>query len=79
MATKTLLTIADFAALEEPEGVRYELSKGEVIVTLSSGPRPNIIRDRLARALYFQGIEHLGTVFTEPMWSCSTVRSAGPM
>ncbi len=65
MATKTLLTIADYAALEEPEGVRYELSKGELIVTPSSSPRHNIIRDRLARALHFPGIEHLGTVFTE--------------
>jgi Uma2 family endonuclease len=65
MATKTLLTIADYAALEEPVGVRYELSKGELIVTPSSSPRHNIIRDRLARALHFPGIEHLGMVFTE--------------
>jgi Uma2 family endonuclease len=65
MATKALLTIADYAALEEPEGVRYELSEGELIVTPSSSPRHNIIRDHLARALDFQGIEHLGTVFTE--------------
>jgi len=28
MATKTLLTVEEYAALQEPEGVRYELSGG---------------------------------------------------
>jgi Uma2 family endonuclease len=36
MASKTLLTLEQYAALEEPAGVRYELSEGELIVT----PRP---------------------------------------
>ena len=38
MAAKTLLSVKDYAALEEPEGVRYELSEGELIVTPSSSP-----------------------------------------
>jgi hypothetical protein len=29
MATETLLTVEEYAALQEPEGVRYELSGGE--------------------------------------------------
>ena len=36
MATKTLLTIEQYAALDEPVGVRYELSEGELIVTPSA-------------------------------------------
>jgi Uma2 family endonuclease len=36
MATKTLLTVKEYAALEEPEGVRYELSEGELIVIPSA-------------------------------------------
>ena len=65
MGTKTPMTIADYVTLEEPEGVRFELSEGELIVTPSSNLRHNIIRDRLARTLHFPGIEQLGTVFTE--------------
>ena len=30
MATKTLLTIEEYAALQEPEGVRYELNGGGI-------------------------------------------------
>lgn len=47
MATKTLLTVQDYAALDEPAGVRYELSNGELIVTPSSSFYHNNVRDRL--------------------------------
>ena len=43
MATKTLLTIEQYNALEEPTGVRYELDRGELVVTPSLMPRHNII------------------------------------
>ena len=43
MATKTLLTIGQYNALEEPVGVRYELDRGELIVTPSPVPMHNII------------------------------------
>src|SRR5208282_191098 len=43
MATKTLLTIGQYSALEEPVGVRYELDRGELIVTPSPVPMHNII------------------------------------
>jgi len=45
MATKTLLTVADYLALEEPECSRYELSEGELIVTPSSSVFHNELRD----------------------------------
>jgi len=45
MATKTLLTVEDYAALDEPEGVRYELSEGELIATPSSSYLHNDVRD----------------------------------
>jgi len=45
MATRTLLTVEDYAALEEPAGVRYELSEGELIVSPSSSAAHNEIRD----------------------------------
>jgi len=45
MATKTLLTIADYAALDEPVGVRYELNEGELIVTPSADYFHNDLRD----------------------------------
>ena len=43
MAAKSLLTIGQYTALEEPVGVRYELDRGEIIVTLSAVPMHNII------------------------------------
>ncbi len=46
MATKTLLTIEQYAALDEPVGVRYELSQGDLIVTPSANFFHNDIRDR---------------------------------
>jgi Uma2 family endonuclease len=47
MATNTLLTIEQYSALEEPVGVRYELSEGELIVTPSANFFHNKTRDRL--------------------------------
>jgi len=43
MATKTLLTIEQYNALDEPVGVRYELDRGELIATPSPVPMHNII------------------------------------
>lgn len=43
MATKTLLTVEGYNALEEPAGVKYELDQGELIVTPSPATRHNIV------------------------------------
>jgi Uma2 family endonuclease len=51
MATKTLLTIEQYAALDEPVGVRYELSEGELIVTPSANYFHNDIRDGVTSCL----------------------------
>jgi Uma2 family endonuclease len=51
MATKPLLTIEQYTALDEPVGVRYELSEGELIVTPSASHFHNKIRDRLNASL----------------------------
>ena len=40
MAPKTLVTSAEYAALQEPQGMRYELSEGELIVTPSASFPP---------------------------------------
>src|SRR5690348_3830527 len=45
MTAKALLRVEDYAALDEPEGVRYELSEGELIVTPSPNYFHNKIRD----------------------------------
>ena len=66
MATKTLLTIEEYAALEEPEGLRYELSEGELIVTPSPNYIHNKIRDRLnARLQAYLDTRKLGDVTSE--------------
>jgi|SRR5579875_610175 len=66
MATKTLLTVQDYAALDEPPGVRYELSEGELIVTPSSTPFHNLIRDDFnSRLRGFVKERKLGEVFSE--------------
>ena len=63
MATKTLLTVEEYAALEEPEGVRYELSEGKLIVTPSSSCFHNEIRDELnAQLRAFVKSQKLGGV-----------------
>ena len=66
MATKTFLTVEQFAALEEPAGVRYELSNGELIVTPSASHFHNRIRDRFtARLQAFLDVNKLGEVSAE--------------
>jgi Uma2 family endonuclease len=65
MATKTLLTVADYAALDETEGLRYELSEGELIVTPSANYYHNRIRDRLNRLLAWVETQNLGVVISE--------------
>jgi Uma2 family endonuclease len=66
MATKTLLTVEDYAALDEPEGVRYELSEGELIVTPSSSYLHNDVRDDFnARLKAFVKSHRLGGVTSE--------------
>ena len=47
MPVKSLMTIEEYAALQEPEGSRYELSEGELIVTPSPTYFHNEIRDRV--------------------------------
>ena len=77
MATKTLLTINDYLALEEPEGVRYELSEGELIVRPSPSYFHNEIRDELnARLGAFVKNQKLGGVTgeTDVMPAGETVR-----
>ncbi len=52
MSTKTLLTVEAYAALgEDPPGVRYELSNGELIVTPSPNFFHNLMRDFVNRRL----------------------------
>jgi len=46
MTNQTSITLDEYAALEEPEGSRYELSKGELIVH----PRPVPATIRFATA-----------------------------
>jgi Uma2 family endonuclease len=66
MATKTLLSIEQYAALDEPVGVRYELSEGELIVTPSANFFHNDIRDRLnARLRAFLDAFPFGCVVSE--------------
>lgn len=45
MATKTLLTVEEYTALDEREGMRYELSEGELVLTPSASLFHNEIRD----------------------------------
>ena len=66
MATKTLVTCEDYAALQEPEGMRYELSEGELIVTPSASFFHNKLRDCLnARLGAFVESHGLGEVTSE--------------
>ncbi len=64
MATKTLLTIAEFEKLPEKEGVRYELDEGELVEMTFPTPRHNLIVGRLYAVLDgFVRARKLGTVF----------------
>jgi len=66
MAAKTLLTVADYAALEEPAGLRYELNEGELIVARSADFFHNTKRDRInARMAVFLEKLDLGKVVSE--------------
>jgi Uma2 family endonuclease len=66
MATKTLVTIDQYAALDEPIGVRYELSEGELIVTPSASYFHNKTRDRFnARLQSFLDAHPIGEVISE--------------
>ena len=66
MATKTLLTIADYMSLEEPGGVRYELSEGELIVTPSASFFHNELRDKFnSRLQTYLTSRRLGDVTSE--------------
>jgi Uma2 family endonuclease len=66
MTTKTFLTAEQFAALDEPSGLRYELSNGELIVTPSASHFHNKVRDRFtARLQAFLDQKTLGEVSAE--------------
>ncbi len=63
MATKTLVTCKGYAALDEPGGLRYELSEGELIVTPSASFFHNGLRDAFnARLRTFVRAKRLGEV-----------------
>jgi Uma2 family endonuclease len=78
MATKTLMTMEQFEALPEKEGLKYELDAGVLITVLASpGLFHNMIRDRLGLELYaFVKGHKLGLVVweTEFQLSEATVR-----
>jgi Uma2 family endonuclease len=66
MATKTLLTVEQYTALQEPEGVGYELNRGELIGT----PSPSYFHDQIrhelnARLRTFVKSHKLGGVTSE--------------
>ena len=64
MPTKTLLTIAEFEKLAEKDGVRYELSEGELVEMTFPTPRHNLIVGRIYGILEgFVRKRRLGTVF----------------
>jgi Uma2 family endonuclease len=66
MATKALLTIEQYAALEEPAGRHYELSDGELIVTPSANFFHNDMRDHLTASLRSFLVAHpYGRVISE--------------
>jgi hypothetical protein len=66
MATKTLLTIEDYAALEEPPGVRYELSEGGADGDAIRQFLHNALRDEFSSRLKtFANSHKLGSVTGE--------------
>jgi Uma2 family endonuclease len=67
MGTKTLLSVEEYDALPEKEGIKYELNEGELI-TMATSPRllHNRVRDRVGRHLGSFAEEHqLGEVTWE--------------
>ncbi|HXR97287.1 MAG TPA: Uma2 family endonuclease [Terriglobales bacterium] len=66
VANKTSATLADYMALDEPDGPRYELDEGELVVSPSTTLRHNRILNRLI-VQFMAKIEftNLGIVATE--------------
>jgi Uma2 family endonuclease len=63
---KTLLTVQDYAALDEPPSVRHELSNGELLVTPSASHYHNRRRDDFNSRLWaFVKERKLGEVTCE--------------
>jgi Uma2 family endonuclease len=66
MATRTLVSVHDYASIDEPAGLKYELSEGELIVTPSASFFHNKTRDYLtARLADFVERQGLGEVASE--------------
>jgi Uma2 family endonuclease len=67
MATKNVMTLEQFEALPDREGLRYELDAGVLITVLASPSLfHNLIRDRLGMKLYaFVEERNLGLVVWE--------------
>jgi len=66
MATKTFLSVAEYVARDEPAGVRYELSEGELTVSPSANLFHNEIRDEFnGRLRVFVKARKLGRVVSE--------------
>ena len=64
MATKTLLTLADFQSLPWPDGVRYELDEGELVSRSFPKPLHNIVAGEIYMILSsFVDDNRLGRVF----------------
>lgn len=74
MATKSIMSIEEYDALPEKEGVKYELNEGELI-TVSASPRlvHNRVRDEVAFSLreFVRG-QRLGEVTIETDFKLST-------
>jgi hypothetical protein len=66
-----MMTAEQYAALDEPEGVRYELSKGELIVSPSAMMFHNVIANRINIA--FVSAQRL--VVIDPTRACNRPRS----
>ncbi|HXJ93595.1 MAG TPA: Uma2 family endonuclease [Terriglobia bacterium] len=66
MGTKAMMTAEQYAVLDEPDGVRYELSEGELIVSPSPMLFHNEVRDEIAfRLREFVKQHRLGQVTME--------------
>ncbi len=52
MSTKTLLTVEEFAELEPPPGVRYELDAGELVVMTFPTFEHNFVAERIYHFIY---------------------------
>jgi len=75
MGTTTRISFEEFQKAQgaAPEGVRYELNEGELVVTPSPTPQHNVVRYRLRRALTdFVQKNGLGIVLDETDFRLST-------